>query len=65
VRTLLDPTAAGSTSQVGEFGWGGMAGTWFFVDPQAELVGVYGQQLVPSGEEFHAPLFLNVASSLI
>lgn len=65
VRVLQDPAAAGVTSQAGEYGWGGMAGTWFFVDPQAELVGIYGQQLVPSGEVVHAPLFLNVAGSLI
>ncbi len=41
----------------GTFGWGGAAGTWFFVDPREELVGlffthVFGYQFHPSADLF-------------
>lgn len=65
VRTMLDPAAACTNSQAGEYGWAGMAGTWFFIDPADDLIGLYGQQMIPSGEDIHAPLFMNAAGSLI
>ena len=39
----------------GTFGWGGAAGTWFFVDPKEELVGlffthVFGYQFLPTAD---------------
>ncbi len=41
----------------GTYGWGGAAGTWFFVDPQEELVGlffthVFGYQFLPTADLF-------------
>jgi CubicO group peptidase (beta-lactamase class C family) len=41
----------------GTFGWGGAAGTWFFVDPKEELFGLFfthlfGYQLLPIGDLF-------------
>jgi CubicO group peptidase (beta-lactamase class C family) len=41
----------------GTFGWGGAAGTWFFVDPVEELVGlffthVFGYQFLPTADLF-------------
>lgn len=40
---------------IGRFGWGGAAGTWFFVDPAEELVGlffttVFGYQFLPQAD---------------
>ena len=32
----------------GEYGWGGMAGTTFFIDPVEELIVVFMTQLIPS-----------------
>jgi CubicO group peptidase (beta-lactamase class C family) len=32
----------------GEFTWGGMASTLFWVDPREELVGIFLTQLMPS-----------------
>jgi CubicO group peptidase (beta-lactamase class C family) len=39
----------------GSFGWGGAAGTWFFIDPKEELVGlffthVFGYQFLPTAD---------------
>jgi CubicO group peptidase (beta-lactamase class C family) len=44
----IDPAKAQVPSSVGEFGWGGMASTAFWVDPVEELVVVFLTQLVPS-----------------
>jgi CubicO group peptidase (beta-lactamase class C family) len=34
---VLDPVEAGSVS-IGEYSWGGAAGTWFWIDPVQDLV---------------------------
>ncbi len=60
VRTLIDPSAGGSLSNKGEFGWNGMAGTYFLADPTEELVIVYMQQLYPSMEEQVQPRLRNI-----
>jgi CubicO group peptidase (beta-lactamase class C family) len=39
---------AGTIGSVGEFGWGGLASTYFVVDPVEELVVVFMTQLMPS-----------------
>ena len=44
----LDPARAQTIGSVGEFGWGGMASTAFWVDPTEELTVVFMTQLVPS-----------------
>lgn len=41
----------------GQFGWGGAAGTWFWVDPKEELIGlffthVFGYQFLPTADLF-------------
>jgi CubicO group peptidase (beta-lactamase class C family) len=50
MSVLTDPSAAsgGFLSGKGEFGWGGVASTWFFVDPEHDLAAVFMTQLVPS-----------------
>ena len=45
---LLDPVRAQVPGSVGEFGWGGMASTAFWVDPQEDLSVVFMTQLTPS-----------------
>jgi CubicO group peptidase (beta-lactamase class C family) len=47
-HVTLDPVQAQVPSSVGEFGWGGMASTAFWVDPAEELVVVFMTQLIPS-----------------
>ena len=44
----LDPVRAQVPSSVGEFGWGGMASTAFWVDPAEEMTVVFMTQLLPS-----------------
>ena len=44
-RILTDPALATSNGSIGEYGWDGMAGTYFFVDPTEELIVIYMQQI--------------------
>ena len=44
-RILTDPAVATSNGSIGEFGWDGMCGTYFFVDPNEELIFIYMQQI--------------------
>ena len=46
---LLDQARAQSVSSPGEFGWGGMASTVFWVDPAEDLIVLFLTQLTPSG----------------
>ena len=43
-----DPVRAQVPSSVGEFGWGGMASTTFWIDPVEEMTVVFLTQLTPS-----------------
>lgn len=44
MRTLINKAQAASNGTIGEFGWDGLAGTYFFVDTKEKLVVVYMQQ---------------------
>ncbi len=35
---VMDPAAAGTTAGKGSYSWGGAAGTWFWVDPENDVV---------------------------
>jgi CubicO group peptidase (beta-lactamase class C family) len=45
---VTDPVAYRTLSSVGEYHWGGMASTTFWVDPAEELAVVFMTQLLPS-----------------
>ncbi|MEH6402104.1 MAG: serine hydrolase domain-containing protein [Sneathiella sp.] len=45
---MLDPTKAQMMGSPGDFGWGGMASTVFWVDPLEDLVVLFATQLMPS-----------------
>jgi CubicO group peptidase (beta-lactamase class C family) len=45
---VLDPAAAMSLGNAGEFGWGGAASTAFWVDPAEEIVVIFMTQMFPS-----------------
>ena len=49
---MLDKTKAmgASASTNGEFGWSGLASTWFTVDPENEIGILLLTQLIPSYE---------------
>ena len=44
-RILTDPAEGCSNGSIGEYGWDGKAGTYFFVDPTEELIFIYMQQI--------------------
>lgn len=45
---VLDPARARTAGSVGDFGWGGMASTFFWTDPVEQITGVFFTQLIPS-----------------
>lgn len=49
-RVLLDPPATGVPGSVGEFGWAGAARTYYWVDPQEELIGLFMSQFMMAME---------------
>lgn len=46
---ILSPEATGMAGSIGDFGWGGLAGTYFWVDPVTQITCIYFTQLIPSG----------------
>ena len=44
----LDTAATAAAGSVGDFGWGGLADTYCWVDPSRELVAILLQQIMPS-----------------
>ena len=49
VAVVINPAKSQLLRSAGEFYWGGMASTAFWIDPQEEIVAVFFTQLVPSG----------------
>ena len=49
VSVVIDPAACNTMQSVGEFAWGGMASTAFWIDPMEDLAAVFLTQLIPSG----------------
>ena len=45
---VLDPALARVPGSIGDFGWGGMASTFFWTDPIEQLTCVFFTQLIPS-----------------
>jgi CubicO group peptidase (beta-lactamase class C family) len=45
---MLDPATANILGTPGEFAWGGAASTYFWVDPEEELIAILLTQLMPS-----------------
>lgn len=53
VWSMLSPNLAGLSGTRGDFGWGGAASTFFWVDPVEDLTVIFLTQLLPSS---HYPL---------
>ena len=64
VRTLIDK-AAGSTGNLGEFGWGGAAGATVLVDPDLKLSVFYAHHMLNPQEDYYQPRLRNVVYSCI
>jgi CubicO group peptidase (beta-lactamase class C family) len=41
MRVLINQGKAGSQASLGEFGWDGWTGNYFFIDPEKKLVMLY------------------------
>jgi CubicO group peptidase (beta-lactamase class C family) len=63
---LTDVGATGALGSVGEYNWGGAAGTRFWVDPKEGLIGIYMIQILPHrglpyGTEFRSFTYQAIA----
>ena len=47
VSVVIDPPHTETVSSLGVYGWGGAAGTTFWVDPQENILGVFMVQSLP------------------
>lgn len=45
---LLDPAEAQMAGSTGNFSWGGAASTYFWIDPEEDLIAIMMTQLYPS-----------------
>jgi CubicO group peptidase (beta-lactamase class C family) len=50
-RVCLNPPAAQVISSPGEYGWGGAAKTFYWIDPQEEMFGVFMTQKMSANEK--------------
>lgn len=41
MRSLVDPAKAASNGSIGEYGWDGWTGNYFFIDPKEDLIMIY------------------------
>ncbi len=62
---LTDPAKAREPLSPGSFGWGGAYGTYFFVDPQEDLLGIIMMQLAPFGHLSLRHIFAVLATTSI
>lgn len=65
VRTMIDKAKGGSLSPVGEFGWGGAAGTYVIIDPDNELAVFYAEHMLNSQEPYVHPRIRNIVYSCL
>lgn len=65
VRTHIDPALSGSIASIGEFGWGGAAGSSIYVDPDAKLGIFYVQHCLNPREHFYQPRVRNAVYSCL
>ncbi len=65
VRTLIDKAAAGSLGNLGEFGWGGAAGTSIYIDPSIKLSAVYAHHMMNPHEDYYQPRVRNILYNCI
>lgn len=49
VRVMVDLAHGQQIGSEGEYGWAGAANTYFFIDPEEELIGIFLTQLFPFG----------------
>ncbi len=65
VRTMMDRARSGSNGSVGEFGWGGAAGSTILVDPDENLAVFYAHHMLNPQEGYYQPRLRNVIYSCL
>lgn len=65
VRTLIDRAEGGSLSNIGEFGWGGAAGSSIYVDTERKLGVFYSHHMLNQQEAYYQPRLRNVIYSCL
>lgn len=65
VCTQMDPKRSGISSNAGEFGWGGAAGSTAFADPSIRLGVFYAQHTLNPREEYYQPRLKNAVHSCL
>lgn len=61
----LDRGASGAPASLGEYNWGGAAGTKFWIDPAEEMIGIYMVQIIPHSGLRYGNLFKQYAYQAI
>ncbi len=46
---VLDPSKTENRSSKGNFSWGGLANTYFWIDPTQDMIVIFMTQIIPSG----------------
>lgn len=60
VRTMIDRAKGGAIGPVGEFGWGGAAGSYVLIDPNSRTALFYCQHMLNNKEPYTHPRLRNV-----
>ena len=64
-RVRMDIGQSATLGSVGEYGWGGAYGTYFWVDPKEQMIGVLMIQLMPYAHLNLRPEFQNAVTQAI
>jgi len=64
-EVVMDPPAYGVLCSEGRFGWGGMAATQFWVDPEEDLLGLIMPQVFGNASPFRAQFRALVYQALV
>jgi CubicO group peptidase (beta-lactamase class C family) len=65
VRTMINKAEGGSMSSLGEFGWGGAAGSSVYVDTDLKLGVFYAHHMLNQQESYYQPRLRNVIYSCL
>ncbi len=65
LKTKKRPITSLKKTTVGEYNWGGAAGTKFWIDPKEDMIGIFMIQILPNsvdyGSEFRVLAYQAVA----
>lgn len=64
-RVRMDLGQSATLGSVGEYGWGGAYGTFFWVDPKEQMIGILMIQLMPYAHVNVRPEFQNAVTQAI